>query len=302
MTNQEGTIFLPIGAVTLKISDDHFQTTTEGDRAHADPSRRAETESPRVRLATLHVARTRSVPLADVIAGPHSRPCFFPGDVPNVTGASHPLRYEDRATTTGDARAMTERHSTVQCDRLGRTDHQSAAVDDTRTLSASHRAAAPTQKAAPQDICPREARNADARRGAYKALKNAGKLPDIKPDDVSVTDLAGITATEHLRSGKGLVCSAAAPVHAVLDRTREGLRQYAGYFPNAFGIAFRAWSASFVETVRSTCLGPYDPAARRQHPPAPIPQRRWKVPVVPRMSHRADARKCCCRLLSCHGE
>jgi hypothetical protein len=106
-----------------------------------------------------------------------------------------------------------------------------------------------------------------ARRGAYNALKNAGKLPDIKPDDVMTSPTSQASRPQSIYGqARDWFCSAAAPSHAVLDRTREGLRQYAGYFPNAFGIAFRAWSASFVETVRSTCLGPYDPAAEATSP------------------------------------
>jgi hypothetical protein len=106
-----------------------------------------------------------------------------------------------------------------------------------------------------------------ARRGAYKALKKAGKLPDIKPDDVMTSPTSQASRPQSIYGQtRDWFCSAAAPSHAVLDRIGEDLRQYAGYLPNAFGIAFRAWSASFVETVRWACLEPVERAAEAPFP------------------------------------
>ena len=99
-----------------------------------------------------------------------------------------------------------------------------------------------------------------ARRGAYKSLKKAGMLPKIEPVDISKSQTNGGTqqATNYLGQAREWFCSAVAPSHASLDQTQDELRQYARYLPNAFGIAFRTYSASVVETFRWMCLEPAD--------------------------------------------
>jgi hypothetical protein len=109
----------------------------------------------------------------------------------------------------------------------------------------------------------RRPNNEFARRNAIRTAKQTGNFPAIEPDEIGKSLTSGGTRQQktYLAQAKEWFCSAAAPSHAVLDRTQNVIRQYANYLPNAFGIDSRTWSASVVETARWMCLEPADRAA-----------------------------------------
>src|SRR5262245_36559819 len=102
-----------------------------------------------------------------------------------------------------------------------------------------------------------------ARREAIKTAKKTGNLHGVEPDDIgkSLTNDGEKQQKTYLAQAKERFCSAAAPSHAVLDRTQNAYRQFANYLPNAFVIALRTLSASVVETTRWMCLEPADRAS-----------------------------------------